>query len=210
MMYLMVLGGFVLLFGGGELLVRGAVGVAHRLKISPLLIGLTIVAFCTSAPELLVSLEAATRGQPDISIGNIVGSNIANVLLILGAASVIWPITVDRFKIRRDMWVMLAAVSLLAGLGMTGEITRWQGWLMIGALMSYVAYSYWTEAYRAAPSGEIHEGKAEEFAGVTHRLWLAFVYLGLGLGALIIGSKILVSGAEEIARNFGVTEAVKG
>ena len=210
MMYLMVLGGFVLLFGGGEWLVRGAVGVARRLKISPLLIGLTIVAFCTSAPELLVSLEAATQGQPDISIGNVVGSNIANVLLILGAASLIWPIKVDRHEIRRDLWVMLASVSLLAGLGMTGQIEGWHGGLMVGLLIAYVWYSYWTEKYRGAPSAGLHEEEADEFEGATQRLWLALVYLALGLGALIIGSKMLVSGAEEIARSFGVSEAVIG
>ncbi len=210
MMYLLALGGFVLLFGGGEWLVRGAVGVARRLRISPLLIGMTIVAFCTSAPELLVSLEAALRGQPDISIGNVVGSNIANILLILGATSLVWPIAVDRCELRRDTWVMLGAVGLLAGLGLTGEIARWQGFLMSGALVTYIWYSYWTEKYRGAPSAGLHEEEADEFAGVTTRLWLAVVYLGLGLIALVAGSKMLVTGAEEIARNFGVSEAVIG
>ncbi len=93
---------------------------------------------------------------------------------------------------------------------MTGQIEGWHGGLMVGLLIAYVWYSYWTEKYRGAPSAGLHEEEADEFEGVTQRLWLALVYLALGLGALIAGSKMLVSGAEEIARSFGVSEAVIG
>ncbi len=210
MMYLFALGGFVLLFAGGEWLVRGAVTVSRRMGVSPLLIGMTIVAFCTSAPELLVSLEAAGRGQVDIAMGNVVGSNIANVLLILGASALILPIAVKPAEVRRDTWVMLASIALLTGLSLFGVVERWHGALMVGALVAYVWYSYWTEADGHAPSAELHEHEADEFAGVTKRLWLGFVELAVGLAALVVGSRLLVNGAEEIARTFGVPEAVIG
>ena len=210
MMYLLALGGFVLLFVGGEWLVRGAVTVSRRMGISQLLIGLTVVAFCTSAPELLVSLEAAARGQVDIAVGNVVGSNIANVLLIIGASALILPIVVRPAELRRDSLVMFAAIVVLAGLGVLGGIERWQGALMVGVLVVYLWYSYWTEVHDDVPSAELHVREAEEFKGVTTRVWLGVLELGVGLGALVIGSRMLVNGAEAIAREFGVPEAVIG
>ena len=210
MMYLLALGGFVLLFAGGEWLVRGAVTVSRRFGISPLLIGLTIVAFCTSAPELLVSLEAASRGQIDIAVGNVVGSNIANVLLIIGVSALIFPIVVKKAEMRRDTLVMLAAIMLMTGLAILGTIERWHGGLMLGALITYIWYAYWTEVHSETPSAELHVRGAEEFSGVSKRLWLGFLELGIGLGALVVGSRMLVNGAGEIAREFGVPEAVIG
>ncbi|MDF1542795.1 MAG: calcium/sodium antiporter [Anaerosomatales bacterium] len=210
MMYLLALGGFVLLFAGGEWLVRGAVSVSRRMGVSPLLIGMTIVAFCTSAPELLVSLEAALRGQVDMAVGNVVGSNVANVLLIIGLSALISPIVVKPAELRRDVLVMLGSSALLAGLAMRGGIERWQGGLMVGALIAYVWYSYWAEIYRDSPGAELHSHEAEEFNAVTSRLWLGLVELGAGLAALVLGSRLLVTGAGEIARSFGVPEAVIG
>jgi len=210
MMYLSALGGFALLFAGGEWLVRGAVSISRRFGVSPLLIGMTIVAFCTSAPELLVSLEAALRDQVDIAVGNVVGSNIANVLLILGVSALISPIIVKAAELRRDTLVMLAAAVVLTGLASTGVVERWQGALMVGALIGYVWYSYYTEIYRESPSAELHAHEAEEFSGVTRKLWLGLVELGVGLAALVFGSRLLVTGASEIARTFGVPEAVIG
>ncbi|MBE0417239.1 MAG: calcium/sodium antiporter [Coriobacteriia bacterium] len=210
MTYLLALGGFVLLFAGGEWLVRGAVSVSRRMGISPLLIGMTIVAFCTSAPELLVSLEAALRGQVDMAVGNVVGSNIANVLFILGISALISPIIVKPAELRRDTLVMVGSVAVLAGLAMQEVIERWHGGLMIGALITYVWYSYWTEIYRESPSAELHMHEAGEFAGVTRKLWLGLAELVVGLAALVVGSRMLVTGAGEIARTFGVPEAVIG
>ncbi len=210
MMYLYALGGFVLLFAGGEWLVRGAITISRRAGISPLLIGMTVVALCTSAPELLVSLEAALRGQVDISVGNVVGSNIANILLILGLSALISPIVVKATSLRRDTLVMLAAAALLTGLAATGIVERWQGALMLGSLIGYVWYSYYTELYRDAPAAELHAREAEEFTRVTKKVWLGLVELGVGLAALIVGSRLLVNGATEIARSFGVPEAVIG
>ena len=211
MMYLLALGGFVLLFAGGEWLVRGAVSVSRRFGVSPLLIGLTIVAFCTSAPELVVSLEAAWRGQVDIAIGNVVGSNIANVLLIVGASALVTPIIVKPAGIRRDLLIMLGAIAVLTGLGLYGVIERWHGGLMVGVLITYIWYSYWTEMTKGAPSGELHLHEAdEEIVGKAKSLRVGLLELAAGLVALVAGSKMLVTGAEEIARSFGVSEAVIG
>lgn len=210
MMYLLALGGFVLLFAGGEWLVRGAVSVSRRMGISPLLIGMTVVAFCTSGPELLVSLEATLRGQVDIAVGNVVGSNTANVLLIIGISALISPIVVRPAVLRRDTLMMLGSVMLLSGLAMRGTIESWHGALMLGLLIAYVWYSYWTEIYRHAAGAELHAHVADEFDGVTRKLWLGLAELGGGLAALIVGSRLLVTGASEIARSYGVPEAVIG
>jgi cation:H+ antiporter len=210
MMYLFALGGFVLLFAGGEWLVRGAVSVSRRMGISPLLIGMTIVAFCTSAPELLVSLEAALRGQVDMAVGNVVGSNIANVLLILGISALISPILVKPSELKRDTLVMVGSIALLAGLSLAGAIEGWHGGLMVGALIGYVWYSYYSELYREGGGAEMHLHEAEEFSGVTNKLWLGIVELTVGLAALVVGSRLLVTGATDIARDFGVPEAVVG
>ena len=152
MPYLLTLAGFVLLLGGGELLVRGAVTISLRAGISPLLVGMTIVAACTSAPELVVSVQAALSGHSDMAVGNVVGSNIANIGLILGLAAAIKPITTDPTKIRRDGYFMLAAGAGLFALGLLGGIGRIAGIAMVGALAFFIAASYRTSVARPTPS----------------------------------------------------------
>ncbi|MBS3957287.1 MAG: calcium/sodium antiporter [Clostridiales bacterium] len=210
MTYLLALGGCVLLFAGGEWLVRGAVSLSRRAGISPLLIGMTVVAFCTSAPELVVSLEAAARGQVDLSVGNVVGSNIANILFIIGLSALVTPIVMKPAAIRRDLTVMLGATAVLIGLSLIGVIERWHGGIMVGALITFVWYSYWKELSGDTPAAELYIAEAEEFSGVTKRTWLALLELVVGLAALIAGSQMLVTGAGEIARSFGVAEAIIG
>jgi cation:H+ antiporter len=209
-MYLQALGGFVLLFAGGELLVRGAVSTARRLGVSPLLIGMTIVAAATSAPELVVSMQAALGGQPDIAVGNVVGSNIANVLLILGASALVAPIVFDRREVRRDTGVVLAVSILLVILVRDGDVSRPEGVTLVATLISYLFISYWLETHRDAPGRELHEHEAEEFAETTKRPWAATAYLAFGLLALVAGSSFLVDGASAIASVLGVSEAVIG
>lgn len=209
-MYLLALGGLVLLFAGGEWLVRGAVSLSRRAGISPLLIGMTVVALCTSAPELVVSLEAAGRGQVDLSVGNVIGSNIANILFIVGISALVSPIVMKPAAVRRDLVVMMGATAALIGLSLSGAVERWHGGIMVGALVTYVWYSYWRELSGDTPSAELHKAEAEEFSGVTKRAWLALLELGGGLAALIAGSQLLVTGAGEIARSFGVPEAIIG
>jgi cation:H+ antiporter len=144
MMYLLALGGFVLLFAGGEWLVRGAVSVSRRMGISPLLIGMTIVAFCTSAPELLVSLEAALRGQVDMAVGNVVGSNTFNILGCLGLSSLAAGgagLAVPPAVLNFDIWVMLAVALACLPVFVSGrEIARWEGAVFISYYVAYVLY----------------------------------------------------------------------
>ncbi|MBN2248543.1 MAG: calcium/sodium antiporter [Coriobacteriia bacterium] len=209
-MYLAALLGFVLLFGGGEGLVRGAVAVARRFGLSSLLIGLTVVAAGTSAPELIVSLSAAIKGNADIALGNVVGSNIFNVLGVLGISALIAPIIVKPAEVKRDTLIMAGAMVALAVAAQSGVIGWPVGSMLIVAVIGYTVYSYRTELReKPAPSAELHEHEGEEFEGPSS-LWLGLLYIALGLGALVIGSQLLVTGATEIARTFGVPEAVIG
>ncbi len=210
MMYVYAIGGFALLFGGGEFLVRGAVSVARRLGLSSLLIGMTVVAACTSAPELVVSVGAALAGSSDIAIGNVVGSNIFNVLGVLGAAALITPIAVKPAAIRRDTLVMLGASVALALLALTGTIGWIPGAALFAGLTAYVVVSYRLELRsQSDPAAELHEREAEEISGPAS-LAGGVVNLAIGLAALVIGSRLLISGATDIARVLGISEAVIG
>ncbi len=206
--YLAATLGLVLLFCGGEGLVRGAVAVARRLGLSPLLIGVTVVAAGTSAPELLVSVSAALQGNADIAIGNVVGSNIFNVLVVLGVSALIAPIVVRPAEVRRDTLVMVGAMLTLAVVSLSGLITRPIGLFLILAVAGYTYYCYRTELQeKPARSAELHEG--EELEGLDS-LWLGILHIALGLGALGLGSDLLITGATGIARAFGVPETVIG
>jgi cation:H+ antiporter len=197
----MIAAGLVLLFFGGESLVRGAVGVAHRLAIPPLLIGLTVVGFGTSTPELLVSVDAALRGVADIAIGNVVGSNIGNILLILGLAALIWPVRVGGDTLRRDTAVMIAAALALAPMFVMGAIGRGAGLVLLAGLAAYLLHA-WRHSGEAAP--------AAEAAMLPMPVWRALLFVLLGLGALIFGARFLVDGAVSIARGLGISEAFIG
>ena len=210
MMYVYTLVGFVLLFGGGEFLVRGAVAVSRRFGLSPLLVGMTVVAWCTSAPELVVSMGAALAGRSDIAVGNVVGSNIFNVLGVIGAAALIAPIVVDRRELRRDSAVMIGASILLSAISLTGLIGRAAGVVLFAGIVAYVVLSY--RAERRAPSSPeatLHEHEADEIEA-PKSAWAGVGYLAAGLAALVVGSQFLMNGATEIARLLGVSEAVIG
>lgn len=210
MMYVYSLVGFVLLFGGGEWLVRGAVAVSRRFGLSPLLIGMTVVAWCTSAPELVVSMGAALDGRSDIAIGNVVGSNIFNVLGVLGAAALIAPIVIKTSELKRDTAVMLVSSIALALVAWTGEIGRLAGTALVAAVISYVWISYRSELRNnALPSAELHVHESEEIEAPSS-VWVGVGYLAAGLVALVIGSRFLITGATDIARVLGVSEAVIG
>lgn len=200
MEWLFLLGGLVGLFLGGEALVRGAVGIAQRLSIPPLLIGLTVVGFGTSTPELLVSVDAALRGVPDIAIGNIVGSNIGNSLLIVGLTALVWPIRVTGATLRRDTAVMMAAALILVPLFWIGQMTRLSGLVLLGGLLAYLVRAY------------LHPGAQEGDQGLTPAmpLWRASLWVVFGLAALIVGARFLVDGAVTIARGHGISEAFIG
>ncbi|AML53072.1 calcium/sodium antiporter [Falsihalocynthiibacter arcticus] len=193
--------GLLGLFFGGEALVRGSVGIARRLAIPPLLIGLTVVGFGTSTPELLVSVDAAWRGVPDIALGNIIGSNIANILLIVGLSALVWPIKVMGATLRRDTAVMMSVALLLVPIFAFGQMTRLSGLVLFGVLVAYLIWAYLKSGEAAAEDDSL-EPPASTLVSV---LWV----IG-GLVALMVGARFLVDGAVSIARGYGISEAFIG
>ncbi len=206
---LLVATGLFLLFVGGEGLVRGSVALAERLGISKLLIGLVIVGFGTSTPELLVSVNAALDGAPEIALGNVVGSNIANILLIIGVAALIAPILGwDRTALREALVATLVSAATLA-LMHAAIITRAHGIAMLMLLAGYLLASYWLE--RRNRTARTFQNEAAEFEDIPlPRPWLPPVLALGGIAALVFGADLLVEGAVNIARDFGVPDAVIG
>nr|WP_252726966.1 calcium/sodium antiporter [Paracoccus sp. C2R09] len=198
----MVLGGLILLVVGGDLLVKGAVNLALRLGITPLVVGLTVVAFGTSAPELLVSLSAALKGSSGIALGNVVGSNVANVLVILGATALISGIPTRGHDLRESWAMMMGASVLLIALAFTGIIGRVEGLFLLAAL----ALILWRQLTtgKAEDVDEI-EGAALGATWPRIALWLV-----AGLITLPLGANLLVAGATEIALAFGISDTVIG
>ncbi len=202
-----LLGGLVFLFFGGECLVRGSVAIAERFGISKLAVGLVVVGFGTSAPELLVSIQAVLSGSPDIAVGNVVGSNIANILLVLGVAALIAPIFNGDSRIRRDVTVMAAASAALVGILMLGDISRLIGAVMLGALVLYLVITYRVERNRKV-SASTHEVADVKDPPISLPLAIGASVLGPLL--LVFGARLMVDGATDIAKSFGVSEAVIG
>ena len=199
--YLYLLAGVIGLFLGGEALVRGSVGIARRMAIPPLLIGLTVVGFGTSTPELLVSVDSAWRGVPDIAIGNIVGSNIGNILLIIGLSALVWPIRVAGATLRRDTAVMMAAALMLVPVFAMGQMGRPAGLVLVAGLAAYLVW-----AYRQPGDVPVEvDGTAPPASVFVSVLWV----IG-GLIALMVGARLLVDGAVNIARGYGISEAFIG
>jgi cation:H+ antiporter len=211
---LKVAGGLVFLVVGGEVLVRGATGLAAVLKISPLVVGLTVVAFGTSAPELAVSLQSAIAGSPDVAIGNLVGSNIFNVLFILGLSAIIVPLVVSPSLIHRDVPMMIFSSGLLYVFGRDGTISRFDGSILFGLLVAYVVVLV-RQSRRSSLAAELELAKVEGDAasvareGAGHLLFCAMLLVG-GIIALTFGSRLLVDGSTTIARMWGVSELVIG
>lgn len=199
---LMLAGGLALLTAGAEALVRGAISLANRLGMPPLLIGLTVVGFGTSMPELLVSLQAALGGSPAIAVGNVVGSNTANTLLILGVAAAISPIAARIPNLKRDLVMMLLAAAVMLGLGYWGVISFWLGLTMFLSLAAYLAWVTHTDRRRMTDEGTELTLK---IAG-----WKEALYIVGGLAGLFLGADLLIDAATAIAREFAVSEAVIG
>lgn len=208
---LLVAGGLVLLALGGELLVRGAVGMAARLGISPLLAGLTIVGFGTSAPELATSVQAALAGSPGIAVGNVVGSNIANILLILGLSALILPLSVNPASFQRDSIALGGSALLATGAVLLGVIGPLVGIVLLACLVGYLWWAYKSESAAPCAEGERHEHEAADVAVApkTGPLVLGAMIVA-GLGAAIFGAGWLVDGAVVLASAAGVSEAVIG
>jgi len=204
---LQAIAGLCILYFGGETLVRGAVALASRFGLSSLAIGLTVVAFGTSAPELAVSLNAALNNASDIALGNVIGSNIANLGLILGLSAVISPLLVQAKIIRLDAPIMLASVLLFAVFLLDNQIGRLEGIILSTGLLAYIAFTF----IQARKEPEVIQ---EEFLqGVPQTRGRLTIDLGLvilGLGLLILGGKLLVLAAVTIALQLGMSEAVIG
>lgn len=204
---LQVIGGLIVLIIGGEFLVRAAVAMANKLGVPTLIIGLTIVSFGTSAPEMVISIQAVLDGLPDISIGNIVGSNVANILLVLGITALVFPIAVDAKVMKRDAPLMMFATVLFAAFMFTGEISRIHSVVFLGMMVIYTIY-----LFRSVKSGgdtDLLE-ELEEETDVEMPTWKAVGAMLVGLVMLAVGSDVMVAGASEMARAFGVTEAMIG
>ena len=211
--YLLV--GIGLLTAGGEFLIRGALGVSNKIGMSPLLSGLIIVGFGTSMPELVVSVDATLSGQSDIAIGNVVGSNIANILLILGICAAITPLTISPLSLRRDALVVMAASFLFILLAFDGSLDIIDAIILLTLLVLYLLWAYWADSKslvistEALPS-EVHKAVAAEITVIPKSIvWIVAEVVG-GLVFLISGSQILLKGAIGIAGGLGVSEAVIG
>ncbi|MBQ3676214.1 MAG: calcium/sodium antiporter, partial [Bacteroidales bacterium] len=195
-----ILGGFVLLIKGGDFLVEGAVSIAKRAHISPMVIGLTIVGFGTSSPELLVSIQAAFNGSSGIAIGNVVGSNIANIALILGTAAIFKTCSVQKLTLKVDMPFMMLISALFVAIAMSGTISRVAG--IIGFTLLCVFIIWEIKIYPTdIPTDEENKPMA---------VWNALIVIVLSFAALVFGSDILVEGASNIARALGVTDRIIG
>ena len=204
-------GGVLLLLAGAEGLVRGASALALRIGISPLVVGLTVVAIGTSSPELVVSVQAALAGEGGVAIGNVVGSNVANLGLIVGVAAVLSPMAVDRKLVRHDVPVMLASMAVLVLFLLDGELVRWEGALLLCAAVVYTVDGIRTSrrderARRAALPPEVRDAMQEVATGFKRHLLLV---VG-GIALLVYGADLLLAGAVEAASRLGVSEAVVG
>ena len=200
-----VVGG-VLLYYGADFLVSGGVGIARKLRIPNLIIGLTMVAFGTSAPELTVSIDAALRGKGDISVGNVIGSNICNIAFILGLCAVVRALPVNRQVLKGDLPVMTAATLALGGLlYFTNGVPRWGGLIFVLMMACYLAWLF----ISSKRSKEMQESIAGEISDQeVQALWKSLLQFVGGLVALIFGAKYFVSGAVCAARLLNIPEAV--
>lgn len=208
--------GLVALVVGAELLVRGASKLALSFGISPLVVGLTIVAFGTSAPEMAVSVQSAWAGQVDIALGNVVGSNIFNVLFILGVSALIVPLVVHQQIIRQEVPIMIGASLLLWALAADGGISRWEGFLLAGLIVLYTFFVVrQSRRETAAIQAEVEAEYDEAFDGVPVGGWdahwsMQLVMLFAGLGLLVLGADWLVEAAVAFAKYLGVSELIIG
>jgi len=194
---LSLIGGLVLLIISGKYLVLGSVEISKRLKISSMIVGLTVVAFGTSAPELLVSMNAAISGHPDIAVGNVIGSNIANIALVLALTALVLPIVVKSKTLLRDWLVMFLLAALFVLFTWNNVLSRLESGILLGSLITYIIYSL-RVARKACIVDDIEKPKLS--------VSIALLIIVVTCAGLSYGADLLVAGASEIARNFGVDE----
>ncbi len=201
--FLLLFAGLVLLFTGGELLVRGSSALAISVGLSPLVIGLTVVAFGTSSPELVVSIQAALKGNSAISVGNVVGSNIANIGLILGISAIIRPVKVQSDAVMREIPFMVIVSAIFSAFVFWGNITFLAGFFFVALLILYIIFSIYNSKKNPADQiGEVVKAKYPTFVSV--------IFVLLGLGGLAFGSDLFIDGAVRLAKALGVSELLIG
>ena len=206
-MIALILLGFALLFFGGEFLVRGSVGLARRLGLSELFIGLTLVGFGTSAPELVTSLRAIHSDAVGIAVGNVIGSNVANILLVLGVAAILRPIFTQPKALMRDSAVLILATLVFIGLIWFDSFSRLTGMALFGSLVVYIALSFvFDDSARTASGSDAPVDIDED----DDALWLSGLFAIGGILAVVLGAEWLVKGGTELATILGVSEAVIG
>ena len=198
--------GLLLLYAGAEALVHGSAAFARRIGLSPLVIGLTVVAFGTSTPELAVSVKAALSGMGDITLGNVIGSNIANIALVIGAAALVHPIEVHAQAVRWDIPVVIAASLLTLTFAWSGHLSRLEGGILLAGLIAYIVYSVVLGRRERARqvAGEFQAEVPQELRSIVNELLL----MAGGIALLVIGADRVVVGAVAIAGLFGVSKSV--
>jgi len=209
MAYVYIVIGLVLLFGGAEALVRGAVGLARMLGMSPLVIGLVVISAGTSAPELIIALKAVLAGKPDIAMGNIIGSNISNALLILGLGAMIRPLPTAPKVVFRDGGIMLLASLAFLAMAWSGTIGVRDGIILVGAMIAFMVLSFASEWRKPSPHSVFATRAARHTNGAVNP-GLALFLLLLGAAFLYFGAVFVIDGSVAIARDFGLPEALIG
>ena len=209
--FVMLVIGFVLLVWGADKFVEGASALARKMGVSPLLVGLTIVAFGTSMPELAVSVTAALRGANEIAVGNVVGSNIFNLLVVAGLSAVICPLVMDKMLLRRD-WPLsiFAAVLLLVAIAPDHVIARWEGAVLLVIFAVILSRQITAALNDRAQLAAAEAEAAEEAAEMTKSPVMIWVNIVLGLACIVLGGQLAVNGATGIARMFGLSETLIG
>lgn len=200
----LIVAGLVVLVAGGEALVRGASCLAHRAGISPLVVGLTVVSIATSAPELAVTIGSVFSGEPDLAVGNVVGSNIANLLLVVGIGALIAPLVVQRQLVRIDLPVMAGFAVLLFLFALDGEVSVLEGGLLLLLFVINLAFSVWQS--RRSPDSVAVDTEHEYSLSMGR----AIAFVVIGVAALVIGAQLLVAGAVGIATALGVSGLIVG
>lgn len=206
--FLKLFGGFVYLLMGGDLLVRGAIGLARESRIPPMVVGLTVVAMGTSAPELMVSSFSALSGYPGIAIGNIVGSNICNILLVIGGPVLIYPITCNQEGLARQTGLMVGVSVLLLVMCIFGTLTFVDGIILLTIMGGFLLLTM--RGASILPGGEEAEEELERVLGMPGSKMHITVFIILGIVALPLGADLAVKGAAGLARTWGVSDAVIG
>lgn len=206
--FLKLFGGFVYLLMGGDLLVRGALGLSRESNISPMIVGLTVVAMGTSAPELMVSTFSALSGHPGIAIGNVVGSNIANILIVVGVPVFIHPIVCNQEGLGRQTSLMIGVSLMFIVMCVYQPITFWEGLLLVLILVSFLVMA--TRGAALIPGVGDAEEELERVLGMPNTRSMIGLFIVLGIIALPLGADLVVEGAAGLASSWGVSEAVIG